>query len=114
MTRKVLGLIVPVKVFGKGVIKTVLGRVDTGATKSSIDAKLASELKAGPILETKLVKSAHGHALRPIIRLAIELEQEKVEAAFTIADRSHMKYLILIGQNVLKQGKFLIDPLKKD
>jgi hypothetical protein len=29
-----------------------------------------------------------------------------------VADRSHLKYKILIGQNILKKG-FIIDPQKK-
>ncbi len=30
---------------------------------------------------------------------------------FSIADRAHMKYKVLIGKNILKKG-FLIDPSK--
>ena len=36
-----------------------------------------------------------------------------LEEEFTLADRSHMTYRILLGQNILKKGNFLIDPLKK-
>ena len=35
-----------------------------------------------------------------------------MEAECTVADRSHMKYKMLIGQNVLKKG-FIIDPEEK-
>ncbi len=40
--------------------KKVLVKIDTGASKSSIDLDLASELRLGPIIKTKLIKSAHG------------------------------------------------------
>lgn len=113
MTKKILGLVEQIKIKGNGSSKIVIGRIDTGATKSSIDSKLASELKAGPIIKTIVIKSAHGHALRPIIRIPIVLEGETVTGSFTIADRSHMKYKVLIGQDILKKGNFLIDPLKK-
>ena len=36
-----------------------------------------------------------------------------IEAEFTLADRAHMNYPLLIGQNILKKGNFLIDPNKK-
>ncbi|MFC1648794.1 RimK/LysX family protein [Nanoarchaeota archaeon] len=89
--------------------KKVVARIDTGATKSSIDLTLASEMKLGPVVDSKLVKSAHGAKLRPIIETELTIKGEKIKAMFTLADRAHMKYKVLIGQNVLKNG-FMIDP----
>ena len=91
--------------------KIVIAKIDTGATKSSIDTNLAAELRLGPVIKSKLVKSAHGSKLRPIIEATIELAGKKIKSEFTLADRAHMKYRILIGQNILKDG-FLIDPTK--
>ena len=91
--------------------KNVIAKIDTGATKSSIDTNLAAELKLGPVIKSKLVKSAHGSKLRPVIEATIELASRKIKSEFTLADRAHMKYRILIGQNILKDG-FLIDPTK--
>ncbi len=91
--------------------KNVIAKIDTGATKSSIDTNLAAELRLGPVIKSKLVKSAHGSKLRPIIEATIELAGKKIKSEFTLADRAHMKYRILIGQNILKDG-FLIDPTK--
>ena len=51
--------------------KNVIAKIDTGATKSSIDTNLAAELKLGPVIKSKLVKSAHGSKLRPIIEATI-------------------------------------------
>ncbi len=89
--------------------KEVLARIDTGATKSSMDLSLASELGLGPVVDSKLVKSAHGSKLRPVIEVDMEIKGEELEALFTLADREHMKFEVLIGQNVLKNG-FLVDP----
>ena len=91
--------------------KNVSAKIDTGATKSSIDTNLAAELKLGPVIKSKLVKSAHGSKLRPIIEVTIELAGKRIKSEFTLADRAHMKYRILIGQNILKDG-FLIDPTR--
>lgn len=92
--------------------KRVIARIDTGATKSSIDARLAAELSLGPVIKTKLVKSASGSKLRPVIKAKIKIVDKTINSEFTIADRSHMKYRVLVGQNILKSG-FLIDPSKK-
>ena len=107
----VIGLAEKVSIKYDGGHKIVIAKIDTGATKSSIDTNLAAELKLGPVIKSKLVKSAHGSKLRPIIEATIELAGKKIKSEFTLADRAHMKYRILIGQNILKDG-FLIDPTK--
>lgn len=110
--RIMIGLTEKVTVFGQDKKKRVVARIDTGATKSSIDAKLAAELKLGPIVRTKLVKSATGNTMRAVIKARIEIAGKVMDSEFTIADRSHMKYSVLVGQNKLKEG-FLIDPSRK-
>tara|TARA_B100000315_G_C14299806_1_gene461316 strand:- start:3 stop:365 length:363 start_codon:yes stop_codon:yes gene_type:complete len=97
---------------GNGAGKEIAAKIDTGATRSSIDIKLASKLNLGPIIKSKMVKSAHGNKLRPIVEAKILLAGEKIDSEFTLADRTHMKYAVLIGVNVLKKG-FLVDPSKK-
>ena len=112
--RPVLGLMEPVVVYGNnGVEEKVLARVDSGATSSSIDLNVAAKLELGPITRSKVVKSASGIGKRPIVQAKIKIGDTVIEDEFSLADRSHMTYPILIGQNILKEGKFLIDPLKK-
>jgi len=112
--KKIIGLIESITLEGKdGRKKEVLAKIDTGATKGSIDINLASELNIGPIIGTKLVKSAHGNSLRPMASIKIKIAGAEVKAKFTLADRNHMKYAVLIGQNALRKGEFLIDPKKK-
>ena len=110
----VIGLVEPVILTARnGEKKKIMAKIDTGATKSSIDINLASQLKLGPIIKSKLVKSASGNKVRPVIESEIELADRKAKEEFTLADRWHMKYRVLIGQNILKHG-YLIDPsLKK-
>ena len=110
----ILGLIEHVTVHGSnGKEAGVLARVDTGATSSSIDYTLAGELQLGPVISSKVVKSASGTKKRPTIRVTFTLKGTDIEEEFTLADRGHMTYKMLLGQNVLKKGNFLIDPLKK-
>ncbi|MBU2561112.1 MAG: RimK/LysX family protein [Nanoarchaeota archaeon] len=111
--KTVVGLVEPVKMTGPtGKSMEVLARIDSGATKSSVDVKLAAELSLGPILKAKLVKSASGKSLRPMVEAKMVLADKEFKTEFTIADRAEMKYSILIGQNILKKG-FLIDPAKE-
>lgn len=111
--KTVIGIVEPVTLISKdGSRRTILAKVDTGASKSSIDINLASELRLGPIIKSKLIKSASGNKLRPVIETNIEFAGRMMFEEFTLADRWHMKYPVLIGQNVLKHG-YLIDACKK-
>ncbi len=92
--------------------KEVIARMDTGATKSSIDLSLASEIRMGPVVDSRLIKSAHGTKLRPVVEADVTIRGRTLRGKFTLADRGHMKYTVLIGQNILKKG-FLIDPTRK-
>lgn len=94
----------------EGKERKVFAKIDTGATRSSIDTRLASELKLGPIVKTKLIKSSHGSSLRPVIESKVRLDGQDLVTQFTLADRKRMKYAVLIGVNTLRQGNFLVDP----
>ncbi len=112
--RPVLGLIEQVIIIGnKGLHEKVVARIDTGATSSSIDERLVEKLDLGPMLRLTLVKSASGSKRRPLICVKIRIDGKLMQEEFTVADRAHMTYPLLIGQNILKKEKFLIDPLKK-
>jgi hypothetical protein len=111
--RTIVGLIEPITIKGNnGKTKTVLARIDSGATKSSIDKKLVEELELGPIIRERLTKQVHGFTLRPVIKPEIVIKNRTFNYQFTIADRGKMKYSVLIGQNILKKN-FLIDPMIK-
>jgi hypothetical protein len=107
--RTVVGLTEVITIHGPHGSEKVLARIDTGATKSSISLTLASKLELGPVVDSKLVKSAHGSKLRPIINVNVDVKGKELDELFTLADRDHMKYKVLIGQNVLKHD-FMVDP----
>lgn len=110
--RPILGLTEEVTFFGNNEHKEEMKvRVDSGATCSSIDKELAEKLALGPVVRDKLVKSASGVKKRPLVMVKVEIKGKVIEEEFSLADRSHMTYPALIGQNVLKEGRFLIDPL---
>ncbi|MCK4589395.1 MAG: ATP-dependent zinc protease [Nanoarchaeota archaeon] len=112
MKRAVLGLTSKITIYGKGRQKTVTARVDTGATKASIDKTLAAWLKLVPGKRTKIVKSSLGVSKRPVIEIKVKVDGKTLKADFTVAERSYLTYPVLIGQNILRGGKFIIDPLQ--
>jgi hypothetical protein len=101
-----------VTLLGKEKERMVLARIDTGATKSSIDSDIAADLGWGPVIRTKMVRSAGGSAARGIVMGRIRIAGRTFKVYFTVADRKHMKYSVLIGRNILKRD-FLVDVSRK-
>lgn len=88
--------------------ETVLSRIDTGASKSSIGLTLAAQLHLGPIQSYSKVRNANGITTRPVVEAIIEIGGKRIKEKFTIANRVNMQYKVLVGRNVLKNG-FLVD-----
>ena len=116
MERKILGLIETIGIIKKEDNKLkeikVKAKVDTGASRSSISKSLVKKYNLGPYRKTTIIKSAMGREKRKVIKLTVKMKNKKIRAFFSVANRKHMKYNMLIGKNILKLGKFLIDPLK--
>ena len=107
MKKTVVGVLETVEIAGK----KYRARIDTGAKLSSLDKKTARKLNLGKTIRNAKVKSAHGISLRPVIRVKVKIKSRIITASFNLADRSHMKYKVLIGRNILRNG-FLIDITK--
>jgi len=112
MAKKIIGLIEPVKIRGENVIETT-ALFDTGAKLTSIDHKIAARAQVGPILRTQKVKAPITKEIkqRPVVRVSIEIKGSKYEAEANLNDRSHMKYPVIIGRNII-QDNFIIDVSK--
>ncbi|MEQ8323186.1 MAG: RimK/LysX family protein [Vicingaceae bacterium] len=64
--------------------------------------------------KVKRVKSSSGHVEeRYTISTTIVLFGQRIETSFSLADRSKMKYPVLLGRNVLR-SRFIVDPVKKN
>ena len=109
--KTVVGIIEDVTIFGPLKKINTQAKIDTGATKSSIDLALADDLGLGPVLRTKIIRSAEGSSQRPIVSVKIKFAGKNITEEFTIADRSKMRFPLLIGLNILVKG-FIIDPEK--
>ncbi len=108
MKRIVLGLIEKVHIQGE----ELAARIDTGAEYNSIESGLAKKLNLGPPFKNIVIRSSNGRERRPVVEAVLEIKGKRFNTAFNIANRSHMRYKVLIGQNILKKGCFLIDPTR--
>ena len=100
----VLGFTERVVVSGTSGTRTVVGKSDTGAARTSIDLQLAAEIGAGPIHTVSHVRSGSSARSRPrpVVDLVVGVAgtQHTVEA--NVEDRSHMTHPLLLGRDVLR------------
>jgi len=99
-------------------------RIDTGAAKSSLDARELTlhedrvefrlPQKYGglrlslPIIEWRHVRTSEGLERRPVVELEICLGSERFRTLVNLADRSMVKYPLILGRNFLREN-FVVD-----
>jgi len=86
--KQVIGLVETVKITGsKGTVETK-ALMDTGATYSCVDLKIAARAGLGPITRTMKVKSqteVRGYARRAVVKGKITLRGVTKNVSFTLA-----------------------------
>jgi hypothetical protein len=107
-SKRVVGAVEEVVLRSPNGERKVLARIDTGAKLSSLDAKIAEELGLTDATRTQKIRSSHGRSERPVVNVKVVVGGVEHLSEFTVIDRSHMKYQVLIGRNVLENG-FLVD-----
>ncbi|MCF7871553.1 RimK/LysX family protein [Candidatus Woesearchaeota archaeon] len=112
-SKTILGMAEFITIKGKDKRKQLIlpARIDTGATRSAIHTEFVKELQLGPVIKARKVKNANGTTVRPVIEVELIIKNKTLREEFTVADRTHMKYPVLIGRNILKHD-FLIDVTK--
>lgn len=129
MTKSTLGELETVKlvVFNA----TVEGKVDTGATTSSLHADKIridgdfvifsapyltnndTSIRMPKVGEQEVSSADGGTQTRPMIELDVEIGGKVLERqVFNLNDRSTMDQQMLIGVNVLEAGEFVVDVAK--
>jgi len=96
-----------VRLYGKKVIE-IIAKIDTGAYRSSIDKELAGELGLREVGE-KGFRSSLGRERRKLVKLKFELAGKLIETEVSVADRSRMKYKMIVGRRDLKGFSVKID-----
>ncbi len=143
-----LSILAPVFLFTPGIVaaeeKTVIGgiedvvllpwriklpaRVDSGAAKSSLDAreiKVQDDMiefklpeKYGglkirlPITGWRHIRTPEGLERRPVVELEICLGPKRFRTLVNLTDRSMVKYPLILGRNFLREN-FLVDVKRK-
>ncbi len=109
--RKVIGINEPIEILDNDENKhPTMAKIDTGAYRTTICQTLADKLNLNKIISHKKVRGALGIEERPIINLSFILDKRLVTTEAFVADRSEMKYDIIVGRKDLK--RFLVDPAK--
>ena len=110
--------------------KSIQGKVDTGANMSSMHVdgwellgrkdrvQFSSHLLSDhqiimDVIDQIVVKTSEGSEYRPVVQFQITIDGVSLkDAQFNLNDRSGMQHPILVGQNILERGNFLIDPTR--
>ncbi|NPE27005.1 hypothetical protein HNV12_03320 [Methanococcoides sp. SA1] len=100
----ILGMVENVELEGE----TVLAKIDTGASRSSIDEDLAVRLGMTEIIKEREVRSSHGRSVRNIVRGRVKIGSRIIPTTFSLADRKDLKFDLILGKNFLWRG-FIID-----
>lgn len=110
MAKKTIGLVEKVKIYGNGSEVEADALVDTGAEMTSIDIVLAGEAQLGPVFRTFKTRAPITKKVdkRPVVKAVMEIKGKKFDIEMNLNDRSHMKYPVLIGRNLI-YGNFVVD-----
>lgn len=109
--KKVVGVVEKIKLFGKNdKIIEAKAKIDTGAWRTTICQTLADELELNHIVKQKKVRSVLGKEKRPIVKVGFVMDGQKTDTEAFVADRTEMKYDVIIGRRDLK--RFIVEPRK--
>ncbi|RLG14995.1 MAG: hypothetical protein DRN66_00535 [Candidatus Nanohalarchaeota archaeon] len=114
--KRIIGCVETIIVKGTKKSKKVIAIIDTGATYTSIDKKIADEIGFEKIkrhIKIKSKSSADEFMRRPVIDTTIELKGSSFDVEANIEDRANMTCPVIIGRNILFKN-FLVDVEKND
>lgn len=110
--KAIVGLVELVTLIGKKGRITKKALLDTGATRTSVDIKLAAKAGIGPIISSVKIKNATSGAnstfRRPIAEAKIKMKGTVIKTGVNVVDRTGLPYQILVGRDVLHKN-FIVD-----
>lgn len=113
-SRRVIGPIERITIRGRRGKVKVLARIDTGASRTTVDTYLAARVGLGPVLDTVRVRAAVSEhpETRALVDADIIIAGREFDVPAAITDRQDMRYHVIVGMDILRQSGFLIDPRK--
>lgn len=107
----VIGLTERVVVSGTTDTRTIIGRADSGANRTSIDLQLAADVGAGPIhtVESADRSGNRREQSRPVVDVVIGLGGTQSTVAASIENHDRMDYPIVLGRDVLRNYQIDVD-----
>ncbi len=109
--KKIIGLVEKVKIIGSKRSIETEALIDSGATRTSVDLRIAARAGLGPVVSVAKVKSKtdpQGYTRRAVVKGEIELRGIRRKGRFTLSDRSSMAYPVLVGRDVI-HSNFVLD-----
>ena len=88
-------------------VVNVEARLDTGASRSSIDEGFVSLLRLEELVNEDAikVKSANGTQRRDTVILVVVDDDEELELEVSITNREHMGYPVILGRDYLGESE---------
>jgi alpha-L-glutamate ligase-like protein len=113
LSQPILGIEEKITIWdSEGQTHHIIAKIDTGAYRTTIDETLAKTYGLHtPILDYKGVRGALGRQTRPIVEIKMMLKSRLIKTRVFLADRSYMKYDMIVGRRDLPG--FLVDPSRR-
>ena len=65
--------------------------------------------------DQRLIRSSNGEVqARYVIKTVVRLYGKNITTEFSLADRSDLRYPVLLGRALLRQGRFVVDVARRD
>ena len=110
--RTTIGVVEEVDVVGpKGTVR-VRARIDTGASRTTLDTDLVARLGLGPVMDRVRIRASAANELeeRDVVPAKIVIAGRGFDVAVAVTDRKDMQYHMIVGMDVLRDSGFLVDP----
>ncbi len=109
--RTIMPIVCSVVLIGERGQEEVTAKVDTGASRTSVDSGLAARVGLGRVGGTVKVRAASSAQteVRPLVEARIRLVGKQFLLPVSLADRADMNYPVILGMDILSEGNFLID-----
>ena len=109
--RTIMPIVCSVVLIGERGQEEVTAKVDTGASRTSVDTDLAGRVGLGPVGDTVRVRAASSAQaeVRPLVEARLQLVGKEFVLPVSLADRGDMNYPVILGMDILSEGNVLID-----